>query len=145
MKLNLQITSLELLEKILGKEDTVSLELKNNIIQEFTNKHLKGIANETMFKHTQSAIIKDIENNYFNFLSNDWAKNNASFKPDVAVEMRARIRNIVEQEVTSVMSEISKTYLENINTKINIFLSSIDLESKFDKYFEAKLKEKLKL
>ena len=45
MSTKLQINSLEALEKLIGGDSEVEMDIRNNIVQKFTEKHLKAVAN----------------------------------------------------------------------------------------------------
>lgn len=47
--MKLQINSLEALERLIGGDTEVEIEIRNNIVQSFAKKHLKAIANDTVF------------------------------------------------------------------------------------------------
>lgn len=50
MSTKIQINSLEALERLIGNDTELEIQIRNNIVQEFAKKHLKSIANETTFQ-----------------------------------------------------------------------------------------------
>jgi len=53
--MKIQINSLEALERLIGGDTQVEIEIRNSIVQEFTKKYLKALVNETI----ASEVIKE--------------------------------------------------------------------------------------
>jgi hypothetical protein len=54
--MKVQINSLEALERLIGGDTEVEIEIRNNIVQEFTKKHLKAIANEAAMLQAKTDV-----------------------------------------------------------------------------------------
>lgn len=48
MSTKIQINSLEALERLIGGDTELEIEVRNSIVQEFAKKYLKGIINEEL-------------------------------------------------------------------------------------------------
>jgi hypothetical protein len=77
--MKLQINSLEALERLIGGDTEVELEIRNNIVQDFAKKHLKALVNEgsiqrvaNQLEKTLASQAEDIINKKFGTLSGDY-------------------------------------------------------------------------
>lgn len=57
----LQINSREALERLIGGDSQLEVELRNSVVQDFTNRHLKGVANQIDTKRIIGLIEKSLE------------------------------------------------------------------------------------
>lgn len=57
-KLKIQINNLEALERLIGGDSEIEIEIRNNIVQEFSKKHLKAIAESSVMKGAEKDIKK---------------------------------------------------------------------------------------
>ncbi len=55
-KLTIQINSLEALERLIGGDSQVEIDVRNNIVQAFAEKHLKALAGSSQINVAISAI-----------------------------------------------------------------------------------------
>jgi len=58
--MKIQINSLAALERLIGGDSNVELEIRENIVQEFAKKHLKPLANDELIKKHKEDIQRDI-------------------------------------------------------------------------------------
>jgi len=68
MSIKIQINSLEALERLIGGDNELELQIRTSIVHEFTNKHLKSLATSKLMKDTENAIMNEIENQFFDLL-----------------------------------------------------------------------------
>ena len=100
----IQINNLEALERLFGIKDgeDISIELRGNIVQEFTNKHLKGIANDDAIK---KAILEVKDN--IALRVNDALVTKGSYqtmiRSDVIKRLDEYIKNEIERHLKSIL------------------------------------------
>ena len=69
--MKIQINSLKALERLIGGDNELEIEIRNSIVQEFTKKHLKSIYNDIISdaflrRITEELIKSDIINHITN-------------------------------------------------------------------------------
>jgi Glu-tRNA(Gln) amidotransferase subunit E-like FAD-binding protein len=103
----IQINSLEALERLIGGDSELEIELRNSIIQSFTNKHLKGIANTILDKGFAKDFEKELKENFFS------AKENGIF----SMRLQNKYKELVDKEVTNGISVMIRESIRTIVTK----------------------------
>jgi|WetSurMetagenome_2_1015567.scaffolds.fasta_scaffold01346_24 hypothetical protein len=63
MKQVIQINSLEAIEKLIGGDSDIEVNIRNNVVQNFSKKYLKSIAHELCCKISDDYILNRVENN----------------------------------------------------------------------------------
>lgn len=64
MSTKIQINSLETLERLIGNDNELEIQVRNNIVQEFAKKHLKAIANETTFQNEIATFKRKLQEEF---------------------------------------------------------------------------------
>lgn len=64
MSTKIQINSLEALERLIGNDNELEIQVRNNIVQEFAKKHLKAIANETTFQNEIATFKRKLQEEF---------------------------------------------------------------------------------
>lgn len=67
--MKLQINSLQALERLIGGDTNVEIEIRNNIVQEFAKKHLKALVNEGTIKAEADKLDRALRLEVQNVLS----------------------------------------------------------------------------
>jgi len=154
MSVKIQINSLEALERLIGGDSELELELRGTIVQEFAKKHLKGVADEASINDASIVIRKYVENNYLK-ISNYYTKEytaNVKFKEQIEKEVQSifsrevnkSIRDYVDSDETIAM--IKKRIDDKViaaAVKIEGELSDTILTKRIDDLVNKKLREKL--
>lgn len=60
--MKIQLNSLEALERLIGGDSEVEIEIRNSIVQEFTKKHLKALVNEILAKEVIQEAARQAKN-----------------------------------------------------------------------------------
>lgn len=133
MGVKIQINSLEALERLIGGDTELEIDIRESIIYNFASKHLKSIVGEVMNKYEQD-LKKDFEKEIKSLF------NNSNTKSVLSIDSTSRIR----QEVKSLFdSEVGHC----IQEEVMIYTKSIGeiLKGKLiDQHFEYMVKEKAK-
>jgi hypothetical protein len=131
--MKLQINSLEALERLIGGDSEVELEIRNNIVQEFTKKHLKALVNEGSIQKVANAIDKRLRDkaeeiivdkfgiesgNYWNskFTLNDTAKAALNDAADSA--FRSHIIRLFAETERRMAERYSEQYISEQITRV---------------------------
>lgn len=145
--LTLQINSLEALERLIGGDSAVEIEVRNNIVQEFTKKHLKALAE----KHTDAEIKKIVEQMLFK--SNSYGKLNI-LKPEIAEVVNSQLEVMVNEQVAKVTSEyfakhpmtdMLNSAMEKAVNRIASELTDVILTKRLDEMVSIEIKKRLNL
>ena len=110
--LTLQINSLEALEKLIGGDTQVELDIRNNIVQAFAEKHLKAVAGTQQVNNAIANIRASIEQEVraectrsFGDYSNVWNRQ---------IKLDDKIKSVIKQEVLTQIQSIIDSYLKEI-------------------------------
>ena len=152
--IKIQINSLEALERLIGGNTELEIELRGAIVQEFAKKHLKAVANETIIANANYEIRNYIRENYMtliNYRTNEYASQinfKAVIEKDVkaffSTEVNRAIRDYNESDETILM--IKKRIDDKViavAARIEEELSDIILSKRIDDLVNEKLKERL--
>ena len=77
-KLTIQINNLEALERLIGGDNEVEIDIRNSVVQKFAEKHLKALANSSEI----SSTLNDIQTDISKQVTEKCEKEIATFKRD---------------------------------------------------------------
>lgn len=155
MSTTIQINSLQALERLIGNDNNVEIQLRNSIVQEFVKKHLKHIANDDLITNTKKAVTSEITAQFFDEIkTNSFWNNKIVFKPGILDEVKKELQIKAREELSELISQIveeQKVY-DTIKEKLNSTttwiveqLASERLEARLERMVDQRLKEKLGL
>ena len=111
-KTTIQINSLKALERLIGGDTELEIEARNSIVQDFTKKHLKGIAgkytDETLKdlkKSVKNEVHKQFEQELGSITGYDFWKAQIKFCPAVEEKFRDLVKTLVYEEAVKVIKE----------------------------------------
>ena len=120
MSTKIQINSLAALERLIGNDNEIEIEIRNSIVQEFAKKHLKSIAHELdsglLNKELKDAVLK----------KDRWSTNmqfTDAFKGIIQKEM---IEAYLSQKAREVVASSQDVYWESVNNKTSEILDRIE-------------------
>ncbi len=146
-KVVLQINSIEALERILNGSEGLELQIKENIVQEFTKRYLKGIANEEIVKQASSKIKEEIEETLFGD-SNKYSFRLKELKPEYVKLIEETIESKIRFELLTTINdriEVNTQYQkidELITERINNLVNGIteqDVLNRVDEFLRKNL------
>ena len=153
MSTKIQINSLEALERLIGGDTDVEIEIRNSIVQEFAKKHLKGVISEGLLAGAARRAKEEIEDE---FTTNRESGNNSWVKPtirmDVLNRFKQEMRAQAQSELISIIQEVvaENKNIRQIEEQVDIQsrwiagqLTPEVLESRLNKMVDARLKERL--
>jgi len=157
-KLTIQINNLEALERLIGGDAEVEVDIRQNIVETFTKKHLKSLANDSTLQKIGEAIKKETNSEILEEVieKTTYGGNRTSYKLSTKARelIREQLKYAVSTEIYDIIVEEIKR--QNITDTLNATLerqvkyiteelTKESLAAKLDKMVEAKLKEKLGL
>ena len=157
MSTKIQINSLEALERLIGNDNELEIELRNSIVQQFAKKHLKGVVTKDVMTSYSNAIFNEVKQEFFTdkqIGQGYSSKVESHFRTDKLEALKQQINYNVNLEVSALVQEaLKKTkIIEQINEKLENAsryicedLTSSVLERRLDALVEKRLKEKLGL
>ena len=151
--MKIQINSLEALERLIGGDTKLEIEIRNSIVQEFTKKYLKSIVNTEIVKAAHSSIIKELQTTIFEQVKVGW--NNTyvltePYKQIIKNQAEELVQKAIIESADSVANydEIRVTVYKRLQDQIKWIddgLSKETIETKMTNLFEKIIREKLKL
>lgn len=127
--MKVQISNLEALERLLGGDTELEIEIRNSVVQNFANKHLKAVAKDLLDKGITKGVEKFIRDEFF--ITDSWG-HITCFNPKTKELLDRQITDIVRKEVDLAIKEkidfnvINKT----VNERLSATLDYIDTELK---------------
>ncbi len=153
MAIKIQINSLAALERLIGGDSEIEMEIRDNIVNEFTKKHLRMLAKEDMIKRTAEAIKNELKTHFFEDVKvGNYGSTESRFKEsvlsDLKVELLYQARLELKKLVTDAIKEsvsLQKVneYIEQQANWITETLTNENLTDRLDRLVDKKLKEKL--
>jgi hypothetical protein len=139
--MKLQLNSLASLERLIGGDTEVELDIRNNIVQAFAGKYLKDIANTNVFKtslaNAQNAILALVKEEYTKAIESSgiasiqrgeyWNSPRAIvLSNDIKVKIECTVRDhlddVIAKEVEQAMKKFNSDYIEH---KINTYITDV--------------------
>ena len=123
--MKVQINSLAALERLIGGDTEVEIEIRNNIVQEFTKKHLKSIADSPNIQSIKNDLAQQAVNvvtNELGVLSGTYGWNQkVALYPAVKKELvdaakaaaQEAIINAVAEGVKAARAEVNAEYIKS--------------------------------
>jgi len=132
--LTIQINSLEALERLIGGDAQVEVEVRNSVVQKFAEKHLKPLANCEPITATLNAIKAEI----LKIVQEKCEKDIATFKNDwygriSDVKLRSEIKSEIDSQVRNVVDD---TIRKAVDEAIKFWANNAELEKRVEKRFE---------
>lgn len=119
-KLTIQINNLEALERLIGGDSQVEIDIRNSVVQRFAEKHLKPLANSDFIKNTLSSIKEQI----YAEVKNKVEKEIATFKtsylggitdiklhPSIKQEIESQVKNTTNDTIRKAVDDTIKNNL----------------------------------
>lgn len=123
--LTLQINSLEALERLIGGDSKVEIELRNSVVQKFAEKHLKPLANSDAFDDVKRHIIIEAEDllaKEVGKFTKSWTGKieNIKFKPEIQDKITSETYKLVNEKIREAVDNAVKRFEDENNIKKKI-------------------------
>lgn len=147
--MKIQINSLGALERLIGGDTQIELEIRQNIAEAFAKKYIKNLFNLETIKAFENTIVKELQNQCFIKKYNGW-------ELELNSEQQKLVRQKVQHEINLALIEVAKKavndghYLDLMNklvesqsSKICDFFTSGEIERRISEMADLKIKDKL--
>jgi hypothetical protein len=114
------------LERLLGGDTEIEIELRKQIVHEFAKRHLKEIAEQAGYKAAMAEVVKEVgtmikeqygaENLAYSHL---WPSINANFKKLIDDLIQDRIKNGIEVVLKDTIAAQKRYWEREVETTIN--------------------------
>jgi len=133
-KLTLQINNLEALERLIGGDSQVEIEIRNSVVQKFAEKYLKPLANSDPITKTLAQIRAEIDRQVCEQCAKEIAKFEKSYGGSITnVKLHANIKAEIDSQVRNV---VDTTVRNNVDEAIKFWANDKELKERIDKRFE---------
>lgn len=139
--MKIQINSLEALERLIGGDTEVEIDIRNSIVQKFANRHLKGVVNGLVERGLIKAAETEIKKEVFETLNWNNVRLTDKYKSVLESEISIMIGKKIEALISSKLE--LNALEEQIDIKINRRLISI-LDTLTKGAIEEKAKQLIK-
>ena len=138
-RIKIPINSLEALERLIGGDNELEISIRDNIVQEFTNKYLKGLVNSDKIKEASWSINQKIRNCVEEtYLSGTY------LKPEIVNNIRKEVKDYVDKCLHSYLdNEINKELRSLMETRIQKLTDSGEMEDRILKCMDSYLKKSI--
>ncbi len=155
MATKIQINSLAALERLIGNDNELEIEIRNSVVQLFVKKHLKALANKDLMEKAAIAVQNAISDEFLNEIKTDTLyKSTWRFKKEILDNLRSDLQWQAQEELRNLVSEVIEEQkvkdtigasLNNAAELISNQLTDTVLTKRLDDLVNAKLFEKLGL
>jgi len=155
MSTKLQINSLEALEKLIGGDSEVEMDIRNNIVQKFAEKHLKAVANikyEQEYTKFLNELEKRIKEQFMSEFGLEEVRGYYGSPKVLELSRTSKesFRAAVQEHVKKFVYDATDVAIHNARETMDTYLKSrVDyhikniLNESVEKLIVAKVKEKL--
>lgn len=153
MSTKIQINSLEALERLIGNDNELEIQVRESVIQNFTAKHLKSIAKLDLVENIGKAVKEELQKEFFEIVKDGWGRDVVKgFKESVLKELKEDMcreaRKILGQVISEAIdehktNEFIAEKLKYAAEHIEWQLSESVLTGRLEKMVDARIKERL--
>lgn len=147
--MKIQINSLAALERLIGGDSALEIEVRNSVVQEFVKRHLKALATSEPVKCAIEATRQKILDEVTKQCSDAIATFKMSYGGSITgVTLHASVQQEINRKVGD---EVDRLIRDGVQSAVNTFAGKADLDERIAKRFEyyandiinAKIKERL--
>ena len=154
MPTTIQINSLEALERLIGNDNEVEINIRNSIVQEFSKKHLKSLVTSTLLDSLAEKLKKEVIEEFRDKTQVGMYTLNVELSKEVMANLKKKLTDRVWEQLYNLINEILQK--DKINETIQDALvvavsriirdiSDTNLENRLNDMVDKKIKEKLNL
>lgn len=134
--LTIQINDLSALERLIGGDTQVEMDIRHSLVQKFAEKHLKPLANSANLSNTLRQITEDIRKQVKEKCESEIAtfkKSNAWSDALVDVKLRPEIQREIDAQVRTIIDTTIKTAVDNA---LEFWAKEASIKRRVDERFE---------
>jgi len=147
--MKIQINNLEALERLIGGDTELEIDIRNSVVQRFTEKHLKGVANELMARGISETIRKEISASFMNEEGNYYNKT-IVVKPEFADKLKTQISiefyRLMSGHIETEIIEFQKKFndlIQSYGSQLAQRITDEQFEKRVNEAADKKIKERL--
>jgi hypothetical protein len=153
MSVKIQISSLDALERLIGGDTELEIELRNSVVQNFAHKHLKALVNPNLMAPYVNEVADNIRKEFTSEIKDGWNTKRVlrseileQLKVSLATVAQIELRKVVEESLEFAKAKKSiDEAIERTVYYIDVELRKKVLQEKVDALVAEKLKAALKL
>ena len=148
--MKLQINSLEALERLIGGDNEVELDLRNSVVQAFTNKHLRGLAESHAIvegKRITEGLLKAVTKEAIAALGlQETEVSSGGYYPtktkvlSLTADAMNQLRAIVQKELSGAVWTITTEEVKKRKAELDEYVAD-QIKAYADKYLKKKVDE----
>lgn len=116
--MKIQINSLAVLERLIGGDSELEVDIRNSCIQEFAKRHLKHLAESALYAVNVNAV-EAMKQQYRKEIES-YVDTRLYSSPSVRPDIERAIRNKAQERVDSAIKETIDTALADIERKMEV-------------------------
>lgn len=133
-KLTLQINNLEALERLIGGDSEIEIDIRNSVVQRFAEKHLKPLANGPEMSNTLTAIKSDIRKQISEKCEKEIAIFQTTWNGGVHdIKLRPEIKAEIDRQVRTLTDEYIR---KSVEEALEFWANDVELKKRIDNRFE---------
>jgi hypothetical protein len=152
MSTKIQINSLEALERLIGGDTELEIEIRNSVAQNFAEKYLKALVNGESsqivlavndIKREANATFKEVATREIANAKTEWGRTTYTIQPSVVEDMKSRVRD----SVRDIVRELVKEEMEKQKDLLEGYVSksmTVNIQDTVNKMVRQKLESVLK-
>lgn len=105
MSIKIQINSVEALERLIGGDTDVEIEIRNSIVQEFTKKHLKSLATTPTINEVATLISEELKGIVLDSTKDAWGGTKYELNPEMKDKVRMQAKKVLDSELSVIVEE----------------------------------------
>lgn len=154
MSIKIQINSLDALERLIGGDNELEIDIRQSVVESFTKKHLKAIAKTDIISAASQAVSKEIRSEFFEIVNPGKYNESHMFSPTILKQLKEELHTAARSELYDLVKDVLATYKidevikERLVSSANYItddLTSATLERRLNKMVDDRLKQKLGL
>jgi len=135
-KLTIQINNLEALERLIGGDSQVEIDIRNSVAQKFAEKHLKALANTNEISDVLRRVREDISQQTKDLCEKEVATFKTSYGGSITdIKLNAPIKTAIETQVRNLVDDMVRKTVDDA-LKIWVVEGEVNkrIENRFDYY-----------
>lgn len=133
MSTKIQINSLEALERLIGNDNELEMEIRNNIVQEFAKKHFKSLVNEPAFYETINKCKESLKSEVDLKITESIGEIKQDSYWSKSIVLKPEIKSKIDITVATQLSNEIAMAVQNAITQIK---TNEDIESRIKKQID---------
>ncbi len=137
----LQIGSVEVLNRLIGGDSEIEVEIRNSVVQNFAHRHLKAVINDP----TISGHMEDLKRKVINEIDAIFKEKFGIMVPGTysysnnVFKIRQDVKNSLEDAADNAAGKIIREYDQKVQTQVEEILAKRLTESKIEEFVNKRL------